>query len=227
MGAVADLDIMPGGCALIHTGGMLPGTADAVMMLEYTQTVNPGNVEIMKAAAPGENVIRIGEDVESGQEVISAGVRLRSAEIGGLAALGVTRVAVVRKPRVAILSSGDEVFPLEAVLLPGQVHDVNSFSLSAFVAQNGGQPVSYGIFPDQIEALEAAASKALQECDIVVFTAGSSASARDLTAQVINGLGTPGVLVHGVNVRPGKPTILGICGGKAVIGLPGNPVARW
>lgn len=225
MGAATELAMPPGSCALIHTGGMLPRTADAVVMLEHTQAVNPGNVEIMKAAAPGENVIRIGEDVESGQQVIPAGIRLRAAEIGGLAALGVTRVAVTRKPRVAILSSGDEVLPLEAELLPGQVHDVNSFSLSALVVRYGGQPISYGVFPDQTEVLEAAAGKALKECDIVVFTAGSSASTRDLTAQVISGLGAPGVLVHGVNVRPGKPTILGVCDGKAVIGLPGNPVS--
>jgi molybdopterin molybdotransferase len=225
MGAKVGLNVPPANCALIHTGGMLPEAADAVVMLEYTQVVKPGEIEILKATATGENVIRIGEDVETGQEVIPAGSWLRPAEIGGLAALGITKVAVMCRPRVAILSTGDEVVPLEAAILPGQVHDVNSYTLSALIERSGGQPVNYGILPDTIEALENVARQALEECDIVVFTAGSSASTRDLTAQVINGLGTPGVLVHGVNVRPGKPTILGVCSGKAIIGLPGNPVS--
>lgn len=225
MGAKVGLNVPPANCALIHTGGMLPEAADAVVMLEYTQVVKPGEIEILKATATGENVIRIGEDVETGQEVIPAGSWLRPAEIGGLAALGITQLAVMCRPRVAILSTGDEVVPLEAAILPGQVHDVNSYTLSALIERSGGQPVTYGILPDTIEALENVARRALEECDIVVFTAGSSASTRDLTAQVINGLGTPGVLVHGVNVRPGKPTILGVCSGKAVIGLPGNPVS--
>jgi len=225
MGAAEVLELSQSSCVLIHTGGMLPKNADAVVMLEHTQIVRQGEVEILKAAAPGENVIRIGEDVKAGQEVIPSGCRLGPAEIGGLAALGIRQVAVVAKPRVAILSTGDEVVPLEAEILPGQVHDVNTFSLSALVEQSGGTPVSYGILPDKLEMLENTARQALGECDIVVITAGSSASTRDLTAQVINGLGTPGVLVHGVNVRPGKPTILGVCNGKAVIGLPGNPVS--
>lgn len=225
MGAAGEIDLSPASCALIHTGGMVPQTADAVVMLEHTQVVRPGEIEIMKAAAPGENVIRVGEDVEAGQEVIAAGTKLRPAEVGGLAALGIGRVAVAAKPRVAILSTGDEVIPIGAEILPGQVHDVNTYSLSALVEQCGGEPISYGILPDKLDVLEKVARKALDECDVVVITAGSSASTRDLTAQVINSLGSPGVLVHGVNVRPGKPTILGVCNGKAVIGLPGNPVS--
>jgi molybdopterin molybdotransferase len=225
MGAAATFDVPVGHCALIHTGGMLPEEADAVIMLEHTQTVKSGEIEILRAVALGENVIRVGEDVEVGQEVISAGVRLGAAEIGGLAALGINQVLVSCKPRVAILSSGDEVVPLDAQLLPGQVRDVNSFALGALVERCGGQPVSYGILPDSIEALAATARRAIDECDMVIFTAGSSASTRDLTAQVIDSLGAPGVLVHGINIRPGKPTILGVCNGKVVIGLPGNPVS--
>lgn len=225
MGTTAELDIPPAHCALIHTGGMLPESTDAVVMLEHTQTTTPIEIEVLKAVAPGENVIRIGEDVACGEEVVPVGSRLRPAGIGGLAALGIKQVAVSCKPRVAILSSGDEVVPLEAEIIPGQVHDVNSYTLSALVERSGGQPICYGILPDKVDLLEEAARRALSECDLVVITAGSSASARDLTAQVINRLGEPGVLVHGVNVRPGKPTILGVCNGKAVIGLPGNPVS--
>jgi molybdopterin molybdotransferase len=136
-----------------------------------------------------------------------------------------TRLEVARCPRIGILSSGDEIVPPEATPGPGQVRDVNAYTLSALVQESGGSPTRYGILPDREEALRENAARALAECDAVVITAGSSASTRDLTAQVINTLGKPGVLVHGVNVRPGKPTILGVCSGKAVIGLPGNPVS--
>lgn len=225
MGAEPGFSLTPGACALIHTGGMLPEGADAVVMVENTQPARPGEVEILRAVAVGENVIRVGEDVAGGEEVLPAGRKLRPAEIGGLMALGQTRVRVARRPRVGILSSGDEVVPPEAELRPGQVRDVNAYTLSALVEAAGGEPVRYGILPDQAEALRSAAARALAECDLVVITAGSSASTRDLTATIIAGLGSPGVLVHGVNVRPGKPTILGVCDGKAVIGLPGNPVS--
>ena len=225
MGKPAGLSLAAGECALIHTGGMLPGGANAVVMVEHTQSVRPEEVEVLRAAAPGENMLKPGEDVAEGQEVIPAGVRLRPAEIGGLMALGLTRLKVARQPRVGIISSGDEVIPPEGVLGPGQVRDVNAYTLSALVQESGGRPVRYGIIPDQAEAMRRAAGKALVECDLVAITAGSSASTRDLTAEVINSLGAPGVLVHGVDVRPGKPTILAVCSGKPVIGLPGNPVS--
>ncbi len=225
MGASTGFDLLPGQAALIHTGGMLPAAADAVVMVEYTQAVGADEVEVLRAAAAGENVLQMGEDVQPGQEVIPAGRRIRPAEIGGLAALGVVQVAVARRPRVGILSSGDELVPPEAETRPGQVRDSNSYSLSAVVEQAGGVAVRYGILPDQAAALQAAAERAMMECDVVVFTAGSSASVRDLTAEVIARLGQPGVLVHGVSVRPGKPTILAVCDGKVVIGLPGNPVS--
>lgn len=225
MGANTGFDLRPGEAALIHTGGMLPAAADAVVMVEYTQPVGSGEVEVLRAAAAGENVLQMGEDVQPGQEVIPAGRRIRPAEIGGLAALGVVQVKVARQPRVGILSSGDELVPPEAETQPGQVRDSNSYSLSALVEQAGGVAVRYGILPDLAAPLQATAERALAECDVVVFTAGSSASVRDLTADVIARLGKPGVLVHGVSVRPGKPTILAVCNAKAVIGLPGNPVS--
>jgi molybdopterin molybdotransferase len=225
MGAPANFSLQPGSCALIHTGGMLPGAADAVVMVENTQPTSPEEVEILRAVAVGENVIMVGEDVMPGAEVIPSGRCLRPAEIGGLMALGFTSVKVVRRARVGLISSGDEVVPPQAALKPGQVRDVNSYTLSALVEQFGALPERYGILPDRAEALLEAARRSLDECDLVVITAGSSASVRDLTAQVIDALGKPGVLVHGVNVRPGKPTILAVCDGKPVIGLPGNPVS--
>lgn len=225
MGAAPDFELGRGQCALIHTGGMLPGGADAVVMVEYTQSVRPEEIEILRAVAVGENILKVGEDVTRGQVVIEAGTRLRPAEIGGLMALGITRIAVARRPRVGILSSGDEVVPPTAELIPGQVRDVNAYTLSSLVAGIGAIPKRGGIIPDRVNEMRSAVRKAWQENDLVVVTAGSSASTRDLTAQIIDEIGLPGVLVHGVNVRPGKPTILAVCDGKAMIGLPGNPVS--
>ncbi len=225
MGAAAGFALQPGECGLIHTGGMLPEGADAVVMVEYTQTPLAGEVELWRAVAQGDNVIHAGEDVAVGDVILTAGSRLRPAEIGGLMALGMTELEVARRPRVGILSSGDELVPPGQPLRAGQIYDVNTYTLNALVTQAGGHPVTYDLIPDQMAAFRAAASRALVECDLVVFTAGSSVSVRDLTAQTIAELGPPGVLVHGVNVRPGKPTILAVCAGKAVIGLPGNPVS--
>lgn len=225
MGSSPGFDINQGETGVIHTGGMLPDSCDAVVMIEYTQQVGADTIEVLRPAAVGENIIKVGEDVVTGEEVIQAGVRIRPAEIGGLLAMGVLELEVAKKPVVGIISTGDEVVPPESNLLPGQVRDINSFSLSALIDQTGGIPRRYGIFPDQAEVLQTIAAQALDECDMVIITAGSSASARDLTAKVINSLGSPGVLVHGVSIKPGKPTILAICNQKVVIGLPGNPVS--
>jgi len=233
MGDAPSFVLHPGACGLIHTGGMLPEGADAVVMLEYTQTVHMGGqllipatkIEITRSVAEGENVLRVGEDIAMAKVVLAAGMRLRPAEIGGCMALGIVQLRVAIKPRIGIISSGDEVVPPNQNPHPGQVRDVNSHSLAAVVAGAGGEPALYGIVPDSLEAIKTVAAKALSECEAVVITAGSSASARDMTAEAIASLGAPGVLVHGVNVRPGKPTILAVCEGKAVIGLPGNPVS--
>ncbi len=233
MGDTSAFEVGAGQCALIHTGGMLPNGADAVVMLEYTQTSQvskdlgslPSEIEIFRAVAEGENVIRVGEDVAQGQLVQPKGSRMRPAEIGGLMALGIAKVSVVRKARVGLISTGDEVIDPSRAPRPGQVRDVNSYTLGALVEKSGGRAKLYGIVSDELDALKAAAANALSECDVVIITAGSSASTRDMTADVIRSLGKPGVLVHGINTRPGKPTILGVCEGKAVIGLPGNPVS--
>jgi molybdopterin molybdotransferase len=225
MGDSPSFEIGPGQCALIHTGGMLPPGAAAVVMLEYTQYAQKNEIEIFRAVADGENLIHIGEDVAQGQVVQTKGTRLRPAEIGGLMALGITSIRVVRKMQVGLISTGDEIIDPRQTPRPGQVRDINSYTLAALVEKNGGIPKQYGIIPDTFDALKATAAQALAECDMVIITAGSSASTRDMTADVIRTLGAPGVLVHGINTRPGKPTILGVCNGKAVIGLPGNPVS--
>jgi molybdopterin molybdotransferase len=225
MGRASDLKLSPGQAALVHTGGMVPDSADAVVMLEDTQSPRPGEIEVLKPSASGQNVIAAGEDVSPGESVLEAGVHLRPQEIGGLMALGIAEVRVARRPRVGILSSGDEVVDPESTPGPAQVRDVNSYALSALVVEAGGEPIRHGIVPDQMGALQEAARKALGVSDLVVITAGSSASARDLTAEAIRSLGEPGVLVHGVAIRPGKPTILAVADEVPVIGLPGNPVS--
>jgi len=231
MGQAAEISLSVSQCGLIHTGGMLPEGADAVVMLENTQIAKPGEIEILRSAAMGENVIKVGEDIQQDEVVIPAGKILTAADIGGLLALGITEVQVSSKPIVGIISSGDEVVPPEMDLNPGQVRDINSYTLAALIGKAGAAPRIYGIIPDEEGPLREATSQAVKECDLVVITAGSSASHRDLTARVIDSLGQPGVIVHGVNVRPGKPTILAACTppgsrfAKPVIGLPGNPVS--
>lgn len=225
MGSEPTFQVKRGQCALIHTGGMIPKGTDAVIMVEFTQSSRVGEVEILKAVAVGENVIKIGEDIKAEEIVIPAGTLLGPAEIGGLMAIGVTQISVARRPKVGIISSGDEVIPPDQEPHPGQVRDINGYTLKALVEEAGGAPLYYGIIPDSEAAMLETTAKAKDACDIVVITAGSSASTRDLTSIVLNQLGKPGVLVHGVNVRPGKPTILAVCDGKAMIGLPGNPVS--
>jgi molybdopterin molybdotransferase len=225
MGNAPGFSVKPGQAAVIHTGGMLPEGTDAVIMIENTQSVGKNEIELMKPVTAAENVVLKGEDVQSGQEVLPAGKQLRPADIGGLLALGLTQVAVSCRPRVGILSSGDEVIPPDQQPRIGQVRDINSHDLAALVQQYGGASVLYGILPDQPKALEEAVQKALAENDLVVITAGSSASVRDLTSEAIQKAGAPGVLVHGIHIRPGKPTILAVCNGKPVVGLPGNPVS--
>ncbi|MGA2489766.1 MAG: gephyrin-like molybdotransferase Glp [Anaerolineales bacterium] len=225
MGSEPAFALQSGQAALIHTGGMLPQNADAVVMLEMTEVAGAGEIEIRRAVAEGENIILTGEDVSEGQIVIPRGVRIRPMEVGGCMAIGITHLRVAVKPKIGIISSGDEIISPELEPRPGQVRDVNSYSLAALVAEAGGEPVLYGVVQDKLKVMKDIAAKALSECQAVVITAGSSASARDMTADAIAALGAPGVLVHGINVRPGKPTILAVCGGKAVIGLPGNPVS--
>lgn len=230
MGAAANLTVAGGECALIHTGGMLPHGADAVVMVEHSQIareVQDGRieVEVMRAVAAGENTIAVGEDVQPGSVVIPKGRRIRPAEVGGLMALGMTTLRVATRPRIGLISSGDEIVDPTQRPQPGQVRDINAYTLAALTQYYGAIPVRYGIVPDDRIKLTQMTSKALADCDAVIITAGSSASTRDMTAEVIDSLGKPGVLVHGVNTRPGKPTILGVCSGKAVIGLPGNPVS--
>lgn len=225
MGQLPQFAISSGGTALIHTGGMMPAGADAVVILEQSQITTHGELEVFQAVASGENVLFKGEDVKPGDIVIPAGKQLRPAEIGGLLALGQMQVKVAKKPVLAVLSSGDEVIPPQKTPEVGQIRDINSGMLAAQIKKAGGEVMTYPIISDQREQMETVVRQAYNNADAVIITAGSSASTRDMTSEVIKKLGEPGVLVHGINIRPGKPSILAICDGKPVIGLPGNPVS--
>ena len=227
MGINSNFELSKGQAAIIHTGGMIPANSDAVIMIEDTQQIGTNELEIRKAVAVGENVLCVGEDVKNGDVVITAGTIIRSVEIGGLMALGILEIHARTKPRVGIISSGDEIVAPDTDLNIGQVRDVNTSLLSNLISNWGGEPISYGIVKDDLNNLIATAKHAHEECNIVVITAGSSVSIRDVTVSAIKSLGKPGVLVHGVNIRPGKPTILAYCSGKPVIGLPGNPVSAY
>jgi molybdopterin molybdotransferase len=225
MGHPATRALGTGQCARIATGGMLPDHADAVVMVEQTQEVGPTTIEALRAVAPGENVVQVGEDVRTDDPILPSGHRLRPQDLGGLVALGITTVPVARRLRVGIVSGGDELVAPDEQPGPGQIRDINSSTLAALIRRDGHTPCPAGIFPDEYAALESAARAALAANDVVILSAGSSVSARDMTAQVVDSLGTPGVLVHGVSLKPGKPTILAVCDGKPVFGLPGNPVS--
>jgi molybdopterin molybdotransferase len=225
MGEAASKPLSRGQVFTIPTGGMLPEGADAVVMLEHTQTLGKDEVEVLKPVAPGENVIQPGDDIRAGEVVLMKGHRLRPQDLGALAGIGVTRTSVFKMPKVAIINTGNEIIPAEQKPLPGQVRDVNSYNLSGLVRQAGGIPVLKGIFRDDYGLIRGAVEDGLADCDIVALTGGSSVGTGDLTAKVINDVGEPGVLVHGVSVKPGKPVIIGVARGKPVFGLPGHPVA--
>ena len=225
MGEVPQSEIGSGQALQIHTGGMLPRGADAVVMVELTQRLGDHEIEVMKAAAPGENVIQPGEDVAENALVLPRHHRIRPQDIGGLLAVGVSQIAVLRRPRVGILSCGDELVSPEVVPGPGQVRDINAYTLSALAEKHGAQALRFGIAADSLEAYRARAGAGFADCEILLLSAGSSVSARDYTRDVINGLGAPGVLQHGLATKPGKPTIIAVCENKPVIGLPGNPVS--
>jgi molybdopterin molybdotransferase len=225
MAAAPPQPVGPGETLRVPTGAMLPEGADAVIMLEYTAEHPDGTLEVRRAVAPGENVLQPGEDVRRGEVLFAAGRRLRPQDLGLLAALGVARLQVHRRPRAAIISSGDEIVPLSARPGPGQVRDSNAHLAAAQVQTWGGLPLLRGIVTDDFAALKGALAAALEETDLVLISGGSSVGARDLTLAAIQALPGAQVLVHGVAIRPGKPTILAAIGEKPLLGLPGHPAS--
>jgi len=204
---------------------MLPSSADAVVMLENTRDINGSGIEVVRPVAKGENVIQVGEDMLKGETLLAKGSVIRPQDIGGLLSVGLTKVRVYGRVKVAFIPTGDELVPPEEEPGMGQIRNTNAYALAAMAFQAGAIPIRMGVVRDNYDALKQAVQAALEMADIVAVSAGSSVSARDMTADVISSLGAPGVLVHGVALRPGKPTIIAFVNGKPVFGLPGNPAS--
>lgn len=225
MGEEARMPIKRGQAMAIPTGGMLPPGSDSVIMIEHCEDID-GLLNTYRPVAPLENVIQRGEDVRQNQVVLERGSRLRPQELGILAALGYSEVKVTRPVKVGYLSSGDEIVPYQTKKLQiGQVRDINQVTVAALVEEWGGVPKLGGIVKDDFNQFKQAAQQLLDEVDFLVLSGGSSVGTKDFTTEVIQSLGEPGVLVHGVSVKPGKPTIFSMAGEKPVLGLPGHPAS--
>ncbi len=229
MGSLPDRGIAKGEAMKIATGGALPGGADAVVMFEQTQPLDATSIDVVKPVAPLENVIQAGDDIKKGEVILQGGHRIRPQDMAALASVGIIRVNVFERPNVSIISTGNEIVPASVTPGPGQVRDSNSYNLEGLIFQAGGTPVRKGIIPDHYALLRETLMAAVRDSVLVVMTGGSSVGTSDLTAKVINDIGRPGVLVHGVSIKPGKPLIVGLVNtpGRQVpiFGLPGHPAA--
>ncbi len=224
MGAPADRGISPGTCVYVPTGGAIPAGADGLAMVEVTEIIGD-DVLVKRPVAVGESIMMRGEDFARGSVVVSRGTRLSPRDTGALAAVGTTRVPVRKKPVVGIISTGNELVPVSDVPAGGQVRDINSSLVGAYLDSQGCIPEFFGIVRDDRSALMSVLDRALGHCDAVLLSGGSSKDDRDMTADLIRDTGE--VLVHGISISPGKPTIIGRARGKPVIGLPGHPASAF
>ena len=226
MGKPAEFSIRSGECAYVPTGGMLPAGANAVVMVEYTEALD-GNVAVYEPAAPGAGMAEAGEDMGKGELFLRRGKPIRPQEAGALAAAGIVSVPVYVPPSLALISTGDELVPPEQVPDPGKIRDINSYALMALALKRGYRVTSVQVLRDDEKRLEAALAEAMASCDVALVSGGSSQGEKDLTAAVIDRVAKPGVITHGLAIKPGKPTILGWDDGNKTLlaGLPGHPVS--
>ncbi|MGM0901452.1 MAG: gephyrin-like molybdotransferase Glp [Bacillota bacterium] len=225
MGEAATKPLSRGEAIYVPTGGMLPPGSDSVLMIEHCEEIS-GLLNTYKQIAPGENVIRTGEDIKAGEMLLEAGTKLRPQEIGALASLGISKVSVYRPIKAAYLSTGDEIVPYDTESLEiGQIRDINYLTVSGLAREWGVEVIYGGITTDDYEVFAAKARELYEQADILILSGGSSVGAKDYTTEVIQSLGDPGVFVHGISIKPGKPTILAVAEGKPVIGLPGHPAS--
>ena len=225
MGQGADTALQADSCIAVPTGGAVPEGADAVVMIEFTEDYGDGTIGVLKSVAPGQNMIFRGDDVYPGKPILEKGRVLSSQDIGALAAIGRTWVPVVKKLTVGVISTGDELVPPEQLPGPGQVRDVNSPMLEAMLGAYGVRVINYGIVIDDEALLREKVEKAAAECDAVLLSGGSSVGVKDAACRIIESMGE--LLLHGIAIKPGKPTILGKAGRKPLVGLPGHPVAAY
>jgi putative molybdopterin biosynthesis protein len=226
-GYMPEITVIAGTCTAIATGGVIPRGADAVVMIEQTELIEDGHprIELRRAAAPGQFVSYAGSDIARGETLLRRGTRIGAREIGMLAACGLDRIEVVRRPKVAVLSTGDELVEPGEPLRPAGVYDSNGAIIAAAVAEAGGEPLLLGALPDDAATLEKTIRDALAASDMVVLSGGTSKGAGDLSHRVVSQLGKPGLLVHGVALKPGKPLCLGVIGDKPIVVLPGFPTS--
>lgn len=225
MGDRPGMTIGPGEAARISTGGMMPQGADGVVMIEHTEPLDETAIEIYKSIAPGQHVIEAGEDFKENAVVLPRGSKIRSQELGLLAAVGRETVPVYKKPVAGIISTGDEVVPVHQKPGPGQIRDINSYTLAGLVQAWGGESRNFGIMADEADILKNACDRALEVSDMVLISGGSSVGTRDCTLEVLSALPDAEILAHGISISPGKPTILAKTRGKSVWGLPGHAVS--
>jgi len=225
MGEGAQFQLEPESCVAVPTGGALPNGADSVVMVEYTEDYGDGTIGISKSAAPGQNMIFRGDDVYPGKVILRKGRALCSQDIGALAAIGTVQVPVVKKLTVGVISTGDELVPPEVTPALGQVRDVNSPMLEAMLTAFGVNVINYGIVADDEALLAEKMEKAVSACDAVLLSGGSSVGVKDAACRMIESMGS--LLLHGIAIKPGKPTILGKADCKPLVGLPGHPVAAY
>lgn len=225
MGTEVKRPLKKGETMRIATGGMLPPGADSMVMVEYTEEMGDGTVEIQRSVSPWENILRIGEDIKKGAAIFSAGRRLRAHDLGALTGVGVTKVPVHARPVVALISTGDEIVAPEQTPKPGQVRNVNQYSLRAMIIEAGGVTLDFGVVKDDRPAFEQAMATALQKADVVMISGGSSVGTKDMAVDVICSFPRSALFFHGISIAPGKPTIFAKAAGKPVMGLPGHPVS--
>lgn len=225
MGKEPSREVQAGEAMYVPTGGMIPSGCNAVVMIEHCEDLN-GLLNVYRQAAPGENIISVGEDIREGDLLLAKGKKLRSQELGALASQGIMEVSVIRKPVIGYLSTGDEIVPIESeVLAPSQVRDMNGMTIGALVTGFGFEFQYGGIVIDDRDEFERRAKELLAKTDCLIVSGGSSVGTKDYSVEVIQSLGNPGVFVHGVSIKPGKPTILSMADKKPVIGLPGHPAS--
>jgi len=225
MGEVPKVQVRPGQAVYVPTGGMLPSGSDSVIMIEHCEDL-AGLLNIYKQIAPGENVIRTGEDIRAGEILLDKGTKIRPQELGALASLGVTHVTIYRKLRVGYLSSGDEIVPFQTeTLLEGQIRDINYLTIMGLANEWNIDVIYGGIVKDDYDVFRQKARELFEQTDCLILSGGSSVGAKDYTTEVIQSLGEPGVFVHGISIKPGKPTILAVADKKPIIGLPGHPAS--
>jgi molybdopterin molybdotransferase len=225
MGKEARQSVGNGEAVRISTGGMLPADCDAVVMVEYTEDLGNGTVEIQRSVSPWQNVIQIGDDIRKGDLVFHRGRRLRAHDLGALTGIGVAEVRVFKKPVVALISTGDEIVDVSDEPAPGQVRNINQHSLAGLIEEWGGELRDYGVVRDQRDSLESMISQALQCADLLLLSGGSSVGARDITLDAILAMPEAKIHFHGISVSPGKPTIFASACNRPVLGLPGYPVS--